>query len=98
MGKKKIVGVTKAVLWFITTFWFAYLSVNVLWSIDRSSWMILLRFNEYGEAFIEIPIFFISAVWIMIAGSKEVNDHIKKHKIINGLISRLSFFRSPSNK
>ncbi len=74
----KIIRAIKMGLWFITTFWFAYLSANVLWNIDRSDWMILMRFNEYGEAIIEIPIFLISAIWITIAGTKQVSKYLNE--------------------
>lgn len=92
MNRDKLVGIAKTGLWFITTFWFAYLSANVLWNINKSSWMILLRFNEYGEAFIEIPIFLISTVWIVFAGTKRVSKNIEEHKIGRYVGNHISYF------
>jgi len=76
--KEKIVTILKACLWFITTFWFCYMSAAMLWNIDKTSWMILVRFNEYNEAFIEIPIWVISTTWLMINGSKITSDYIEE--------------------
>ncbi|MFP4001402.1 MAG: hypothetical protein ACLFSM_00820 [Thermoplasmata archaeon] len=74
IDREKTVGIIKAGLWLLTTFWFAYLSSVVLWNIDKTSWMILLRFNQYGEAMVEIPIFIIATVWILFAGTKQIKN------------------------
>ncbi len=79
MSRDSTLGFIKTILWFITTFWFAYLSAVVLWNIDRGSWMILLNFNNHGEAIIEIPIFIISAIWITIAGTKQIANFLQKY-------------------
>lgn len=79
MEGDKVLGVVKGVLWCITTYWFAYISAIILWNVYKSNWMILMNFNGSGEAIIEIPIFLISAIWITIAGTKEIERYISEH-------------------
>lgn len=79
MNKDKVIGTAKAGLWLITTLWFGYMSAIILWHIDKSTWMITLDFNYYGEAVIEMPIFFISTTWLIINGSKRASNFLEDH-------------------
>ncbi len=89
MNKKSLSSVFKGVMWFITTFWFGYMSAVILWNIDKTSWMITLDFNHYGEAIVEIPIFFISTLWLIIYGTKRVATHLEEASILDGLFDRV---------
>lgn len=88
MEGNKLLGVVKGALWFISTYWFVYMSAMILWNIDKGSWMILMNFNRSGEAIIEIPIFLISAIWITIAGTKEIKRYMSEHTQIESHIDK----------
>jgi len=79
MDRAEVIGIAKAGLWFLTTLWFAYMSAIILWHIDKTTWMITLDFNYYGEAIIEMPIFFISTIWLILNGSKRASNLLGDH-------------------
>lgn len=79
MDRDEVVGKAKAGLWFLTTLWFGYMSAIMLWHIDKSTWMITMDFNYYGEAIIEMPIFFISTIWLVVNGSKQASIFLDEH-------------------
>ena len=83
MGRKNALKIISAAMWFITTLWFGYMSAVILWNIDMTNWMILLHFDAYGEAIIEIPIFFLSAVWLMIKGTERVSENLYDSNIFD---------------
>jgi len=90
MNRDKAVGIFKGFMWFLTTLWFGYLSAVVLWNIDKGSWRILLDFNAYGEAVIEIPIFFITMVWLLIFGTKRTCTFLTEHSnILENTVGKL---------
>lgn len=76
MDRDEVIEIAKAGLWFITTLWFGYMSAIMLWHIDKSTWIITMDFNYYGEAMIEMPIFFISTVWLVLNGSKRASTFL----------------------
>lgn len=68
-------------MWFLTTYWFVYLSVMILVHIDKSNWLIVLVFDEYGEAIIEIPLFIFSVIFLLFEGTKQVSSYLKKSEV-----------------
>ncbi|MBS3781817.1 MAG: hypothetical protein KGY66_00875 [Candidatus Thermoplasmatota archaeon] len=73
MDRDGVVGIAKAGMWLLTTLWFGYMSAIMLWHIDKTTWMITMDFNYYGEAIFEMPIFFISTVWLVLQGTKQAS-------------------------